>query len=178
MCLGSISDLTPRPSQVRSSLNSGHTATASASPVRAKPGHRHLDAAELRSGYSLALTPAYPHGQSPCKRSRPTLCARKIAGRIVPERSARCVFAFRQLGPFSQRVYPKPELLELSEYLIPNWAWLKLQSRLKKPFQFLFQVLHGTTTYAYLRKPVSRRTGDVSRAVLRACRSFLGVRRI
>jgi hypothetical protein len=25
-----------------------------------KPGHRHLDAAELRSGYSLALTPAYP----------------------------------------------------------------------------------------------------------------------
>jgi hypothetical protein len=68
------------------------------------------------------------------------------AGRIVRERSARCVFAFRQLGSFSQSVDPNPELLELAEYLNPNWAWLKAPSRLKKPLQFLFQGLHGTST--------------------------------
>jgi hypothetical protein len=52
-----------------------------------------------------------------------------------------------------QRVYPKPELLELSEYLIPNGAWLKLPSRFKKPFQFLFQFLHPTHLRAF-RKPL------------------------
>ena len=44
-----------------------------------------------------------------------------------------------------QGVYPKPELLELSEYLIPNGAWLKLPSRFKKPFQFPFHFLHPNT---------------------------------
>jgi hypothetical protein len=49
-----------------------------------------------------------------------------------------------------QCVYPKPELIELSEYLIPNGAWLKLPCRFKKPFQFLFQTLHPTLLRASL----------------------------
>ena len=73
-----------------------------------------------------------------------------------------------------QCVYPKPELLELSEYLIPNGAWLKLPSRFKKPFQFLFQFLHPTPTRIF--ETCAPRTADASRAVVRACRSSIGPR--
>jgi hypothetical protein len=55
-------------------------------------------------------------------------------------------------------------LLELSEYLIPNGAWLKLPSRFKKPFQFLFQFLHPTHLRAS-SKPVLHERAAASPAV-------------
>jgi hypothetical protein len=55
-------------------------------------------------------------------------------------------------------------LIELSEYLIPNGAWLKLPCRFKKPFQFLFQTLHPTLLRASL-ETCTTRTADASRAV-------------
>jgi hypothetical protein len=54
--------------------------------------------------------------------------------------------AFLRSGNSTRFRDPNPELLELAEYLNPNWAWLKAPSRLKKPLQCLFQVLHGTST--------------------------------
>jgi hypothetical protein len=74
------------------------------------------------------------------------------------EISGRCVLPFRKVDSLLQSNYPKPELLKLSEYLIPNRARLKLPSRFKKPFQLLFQFLHpthlrGFRTFASARGP-------------------------
>jgi hypothetical protein len=72
-----------------------------------------------------------------------------------------------------QCVYPKPELLELSEYLIPSEAWLKLPSRFKKPFQFLFQFLHPAHLRASLKPVLHERP---TRAELWCERAVIGPR--
>ena len=75
-----------------------------------------------------------------------------------------------------QRVYPKPELLELSEYLIPNGAPLNLPSRFEKSFQFLFQFLHPTHLRSSSKSVLHQRPTRAELLRERAAALYSGVR--